>query len=63
MKIRLIEEEWKMIQGYEGYYEVSNLGSVRSVERYVSNHTGQVLLKSCILKQGKSHKGYPIVYL
>ena len=56
-------EIWKPIQDYEGYYEVSNFGNVRSVERYVSNHTGQVLLKSCILKQGKNYKGYPIVYL
>jgi len=28
-------EEWKSISGYEGYYEVSNLGRVRSIERLV----------------------------
>ena len=28
-------EEWRSIPDYEGYYEVSNLGRVRSVERLV----------------------------
>jgi hypothetical protein len=28
-------EEWKSISEYEGYYEVSNLGRVRSIERFV----------------------------
>ena len=26
-------EIWKDIQGYEGYYQVSNLGEVRSLDR------------------------------
>lgn len=29
------EEVWKDISGYEGYYQVSNLGNVRSLTRYV----------------------------
>ena len=28
-------EQWKEIEGYEGYYEVSNLGNVRSLNRKV----------------------------
>ena len=28
------KEEWKAIQGYEGIYEVSNFGNVRSLPRY-----------------------------
>jgi hypothetical protein len=28
-------EEWKPINGYEGFYEVSNLGKIRSVDRVV----------------------------
>ena len=28
-----MEEIWKDVVGYEGYYEVSNLGNVRSVDR------------------------------
>ena len=30
-------EEWKPIQGYEGCYEISSLGRVKSVERKVYN--------------------------
>lgn len=28
-----MKEEWKPIKGYEGIYEVSNLGAIRSVDR------------------------------
>jgi hypothetical protein len=30
-------EVWKSIKGYEGQYEVSNLGNVRSLDRYIDN--------------------------
>lgn len=30
----LRKEIWKQIKGYEGYYEVSNLGNVKSVKRF-----------------------------
>lgn len=33
------EEIWKDIQGFEGYYQVSNKGKVRSVERWERNRT------------------------
>lgn len=33
-------EEWKDIQGYEGLYQVSNLGKVMSLERVVIKNTG-----------------------
>lgn len=34
-----MEEIWKDINGYEGFYQVSNLGRVRSMDRYVNgNH-------------------------
>lgn len=29
------KEEWKDIKGYEGLYQVSNLGRIKSVERKV----------------------------
>lgn len=35
-----MEEEWKPVVGYEGLYEVSNLGNVRSVERIVIKKDG-----------------------
>ncbi len=34
-----MEEIWKDIEGYEGLYQVSNLGRVKSLERYQQNHS------------------------
>lgn len=48
-------EIWKQIENYEGYYEVSNLGRVRSVERYTNDGKH---LKGRILKNVNDHKGY-----
>ena len=31
----IVEEEWRPVVGYEGYYEVSNMGRVRSMTREV----------------------------
>lgn len=36
-----VTEEWKDIKGYEGFYQVSNLGNVRSVERIVYYSDGR----------------------
>lgn len=38
-------EVWKPVEGYEGYYEVSNTGKVRSVDRTITlsgKRAGQV---------------------
>lgn len=43
-------EIWKSIQGYEGLYEVSNFGNVRSLDRVIrSKHNGTTLRKGRIL--------------
>lgn len=34
------EEIWKDIEGYEGYYQVSNMGRVRGVDRIVERKDG-----------------------
>ena len=34
---RLYKEVWKDIEGYEGLYQVSNMGRVRSLERIVKH--------------------------
>ena len=44
-------ETWKAISGYEGLYEVSDLGRVKSLNY---NRTGM----ENILKPGTNHKGY-----
>lgn len=47
-----MEEIWKEVLGYEGLYEVSNLGRVRSVDRYVNS--GGVMNKNRLsLKKGR----------
>lgn len=50
----LVKEEWKSIEGYEGLYEISNLGRVRSHDR-VSN--GKIR-KGRMLKQVITGGGY-----
>ena len=58
-----MEEIWKDILGYEGLYQVSNLGRVKSLERMVESPTGNYLIFSKILKPGKTNKGYSFVNL
>ncbi|RKJ52866.1 hypothetical protein D7X33_31535, partial [Butyricicoccus sp. 1XD8-22] len=57
-------EVWKTIKGYEGYYEVSNLGRVRSLARIVVDKSGRKHnVKSKILKSRKGGPGYLTVNL
>lgn len=54
----IIEEIWKDIFGYEGYYQVSNLGNVKSLDRYINRgHTVQ-FRKSRLCKKYLTTDGY-----
>src|SRR5690349_5430393 len=59
-----IEEIWKDVVGYEGYYQVSNLGRIKSIQRTLikSNGTPQIV-PSCILKTSIDKYGYPRAHL
>ena len=58
-----MSEIWKDIIGYEGLYQVSNLGRVKSCERYVNHFPdGKRVVKERILKHGLV-KGYHNVQL
>ena len=58
------EEVWKPIAGYEGLYEVSNQGRVRSLDRVVTSSSGQVYArKGRTLKVSPGNVGYPVVGL
>lgn len=58
-----MKEIWKPIKGYEGRYEVSNLGRIKSLSRYIARKDGRVSLRrSQYLKFSDSH-GYKRVYL
>lgn len=49
-----MEEIWKSIEGYEGIYQISNLGNVKSLYRLVKHKTGTRVINEKILKQGNS---------
>ena len=52
------EEIWKDIEGYIGFYQVSNLGRVKSLERKVTSRNGLMKVRERILKQVIETKGY-----
>ena len=54
------KEIWKDIKGYEGLYQVSNLGKVKALARERNN---QYSNKEIILKQSEDGKGYLQVIL
>lgn len=55
-----MEEEWKPIPGYEGYYEVSSHGRVRSLDREVHTKNGQARRRKGRLKKpSRRANGYP----
>ena len=56
-------EIWKPINGYEGLYEVSNLGNVRSLDRYIETKKGKCFRKGRMRKSFISNAGYKIVSL
>jgi len=49
-----MSEIWKDIPGYKGYYQVSNLGRVKSLSRIVKNRQGEYLTKEMILNPTKA---------
>ena len=57
-------EQWVVAPGFEGYYEVSNLGRVRSIDRIVTDKLGRHkrLLKGAIMTPRKDRDGYLIVH-
>lgn len=57
-------EIWKDIVGYEGRYQVSNLGMVRSLDAYVKHSSGgNRFRKGRVLKQTNDKGNYKIVGL
>lgn len=57
-------EVWKDIKDYEGFYQVSNKGRIRSLDRPVLQRNSSIQIKKgLVLKLAKNHKGYPMVSL
>lgn len=59
-----MKEIWKDIFGYEGFYQVSNLGRIRSLTRAVTNKSSKkrgsyiTIIKGKIPTQNRSKDGY-----
>lgn len=51
-------EIWKDVKGYNGIYQVSNLGRVKSKTHYCKGRRGSGRQNGRVLKQQKCHKGY-----
>ena len=57
-------EVWKDIKGFKGYYQVSNLGRVKSLDRIITTANGVVQkYKGTLLSTSDNGKGYKIVGL
>lgn len=57
------EEIWKDIKDYEGLYQVSNLGRIKSLEIYVWNSKCYAIKREIIVKQSNDKDGYKMVGL
>lgn len=57
-----MNEIWKDIKGYEGYYQVSNLGNVKSLNRKVNVYENDCIkkrpLQEKLIAKTKDKKGY-----
>ena len=63
------KEEWKPIKGYEGLYEISNNGNIRTVERFIKmfmflqNKYVDRKIKCKLMSKHKDKDGYELVNL
>ena len=59
-----MEEQWKDIEGYDGIYQVSNLGRVRSLDRtYIRKNGMPHTSKGCVMSLYDSKDGYKAIRL
>ena len=55
---------WKPIPGYEGIYEASNKGEIRSFDKVITQKNGtDRTIKGRVMKQRKNNRGYHIITL
>ena len=62
--VNSIEERWEDVAGYEGVYQVSNLGRVRSLDRLVQYSDGRkYIYKGKIIKPTKNKNRSDYLYV
>lgn len=62
----MMDEIWKDIKGYEGLYQVSNLGRVRSLDKIIIRTDGYnviTLWNNNVSKQFKVHRLVAIAFI
>jgi len=59
-----MKEEWRSVVGFNGAYQVSNFGRVRSLDRVICRPpSGEVKIRGRTLRGSPSNHGYPRVSL
>ena len=58
-----MKELWRDIKGYKGYYQVSNLGRIKSLERKCKTSKGERTVPEKIKKLGNDKNKYKIITL
>ena len=59
MKKNYVYEEWKDIKGYEGLYQISNFGRVRTYDKLLNHFSGKKrILKGKVLKLSFDRRYY-----
>ena len=59
-----MKEIWKDIKGYEGLYQISNLGRVKSLSRkHKMKKNGSYMTKEFIMKNMRDKCGYLYIHL
>jgi len=59
----MVDEEWRPVPGFEGFYEVSNLGQVRSVDRMREAWHGLQRCYGKLIRLTRHKVGYMKVHL
>ena len=54
----MVAEIWKDIEDYEGIYQVSNLGNIRSLDRVLNGRFGKFTKKGKVLNLASDKDGY-----
>lgn len=54
---------WKDVVGYEGLYEISSLGDIKSLKRYCKSKTGFRVVPEKILKPKIDKYGYLVLHI